>query len=207
MNRLLTVFTVLLGLTAVAFLYQPRARADAGSSIKIGAPAPDFTLPNVNSADNQAITLSSLKGKIVVISFDSKNCPVARAYHQRFNDFYSTTVQTADAKPPVLFLAINSNENEQAGDIKNAADGYGAKYPILKDAGSKVADLYGAMCTPHVFIVDSQGNLRYIGAFDDAQRVSKVSQHYVADAVAALQAGKDPSTPQTEPFGCAIHRP
>jgi peroxiredoxin len=206
MKLSLTAFTAILLLAAIASLYQPRARAEAAAPVaKIGAPAPDFTLPNV-TADNQSITLSALKGKIVVISFDSVRCPVCQAYRQRFNDFYTTVVQTADNKTPVVFLSIFSNQGESANAVKAAAERSGIKYPSLKDAGASVADLYGAICTPHVFIVDAQGNLRYMGAFDDSKNPQRVSQHYVADAVTALQAGKDIATTSTEPFGCAIHR-
>jgi hypothetical protein len=70
-----------------------------------------------------------------------------------------------------------------------------------------VADRYGAQTTPHLFVVDEAGVLRYAGAPDDVgfrQRVP--SRDYLADAVGALLEGRAPEPASTAAFGCALVR-
>ena len=78
---------------------------------------------------------------------------------------------------------------------------------VLMDADHSVADRYEAQTTPHVFIADEFGLLRYRGAFDDvAFRQREATQFYVKNAVDALLNGNMPNPSDTKPFGCTIVR-
>jgi hypothetical protein len=75
------------------------------------------------------------------------------------------------------------------------------------DEECAVADLYGALTTPHIFIVDRGGLLAYCGAIDDRSfRRRQATVNYVEAALAALQAGARPEPAQTDPYGCALVR-
>ena len=153
------------------------------------------------------------EGKIVVLDFWSISCPVSVGYEARMKAFHADC-----AKKGVVFLAIDPNHTEVDAD---ADDPYGrikayvkkaeVGFPVLVDHGNVVADRFGAKTTPHLFVIDREGKLRYTGALDDdsagkkAKKGEKV-QTYAADAVAALLAGKAPETSSTPPVGCSIKR-
>jgi hypothetical protein len=70
-----------------------------------------------------------------------------------------------------------------------------------------VAGRYGAQTTPHAFLIDRQGNLRYRGAVDDVSFRQRVAtKFYLKDAVGTLLAGYLPEVTDVQPFGCAIVR-
>jgi hypothetical protein len=78
---------------------------------------------------------------------------------------------------------------------------------LLHDPDQQVADLYGAQTTPHLFVVDPEGILRYQGALDDVTFRRRVpTQQYLLQAVAALLAGELPEVDQTPVYGCMIVR-
>jgi hypothetical protein len=58
-----------------------------------------------------------------------------------------------------------------------------------------------------VCVVDARGKLRYTGAFDDSESGNDVRSRFVADAVAALLAGKSLPFEQTDVYGCMIPLP
>jgi hypothetical protein len=78
---------------------------------------------------------------------------------------------------------------------------------VLLDEDHAVADLYGAATTPHFFVVDAEGVLRYAGALDDVTfRQKTPTRQFLAEAVAALLEGRLPDPAQTPGYGCAIVR-
>jgi peroxiredoxin len=101
---------------------------------------------------------------------------------------------------------VASNANESLDRLKQAAERERIG-PVLVDGDQDVAELYGAVTTPHVFVIDADGVLRYAGAPDDVDLRRPVpSRAYLAQAVEALLAGRDPVPEQTPPFGCALVR-
>ena len=78
----------------------------------------------------------------------------------------------------------------------------------LLDPDGKVGHLYGATNTPHLFVIDADGQIAYEGAIDDQPTFRKESvkgaDNYVLDAIAALKSGKRPSPAQTKPYGCSV---
>ncbi|MFH2102282.1 MAG: hypothetical protein ABIJ39_02840 [Chloroflexota bacterium] len=78
---------------------------------------------------------------------------------------------------------------------------------MLLAARTGVPEAYDAKTTPHLFVVDPDGILRYQGAFDDVtfrQRTPAVG--YLAQAVEALLSGGRPDPAETPPYGCALVR-
>jgi hypothetical protein len=70
-----------------------------------------------------------------------------------------------------------------------------------------VAGRYGAQTTPHAFLIDRQGILRYRGAVDNVSfRERKPTRFYLQEAVEALLAGQLPEVTEVQPFGCTIVR-
>jgi hypothetical protein len=79
------------------------------------------------------------------------------------------------------------------------------RFPYAVDATSEVARAFGATHTPEVFLFGAKGTFVYKGAIDDnAKEPDKVKEHFLADALAAVASGKEPSPPETKSLGCSI---
>lgn len=182
----------------MAALWLMTGAANAATTLPIGQPAPDFALKDLNG-DKHA--LKDERGKITVIAFLSVQCPISNAYNERIREL------AADyARQNVSFLAINSSANENVAEIKAHAEKQGFQFPLLKDKGNKVADLYHAERTPEIFVVDAQGILRYHGRIDNHHLPIHVKTHDLRNALNELLAGKPVSVPEAKALGCVIKR-
>ena len=159
--------------------------------------APEFTLPDLNGHIHM---LSDYRGLIVIVNFWSAECP----HSERFDADITTCFAKWGADVALLNVASNANEPEEM----LAAAARRRKISILlRDVDGSVADRYGAQTTPHAFLVDRQGILRYRGAVDDvAFRQRVATKFYLEEAVEALLAGCLPEVTDVQPFGCTIVR-
>jgi peroxiredoxin len=190
---------VALVVLSAASLAAPPARA---ADLKIGAPAPDFTLPA--ASDGKAIALKDLlaKSKAVAVVFIATKCPVSNAYNTRM-----AALGKEYAAKGVFLVGINSNKTEPAAEVKEHAEKHGFTFPVLKDDGNKIADAYGAAKTPEVFVLDPKGILLYHGRIDESQDDPKnVKSPDLRNALEAVLSGKPVPTAETKAFGCTIKR-
>jgi hypothetical protein len=101
---------------------------------------------------------------------------------------------------------VASNANEPLDLLKKVAGQLGLPF-VLRDFNHQVADLYGAQTTPHMFVLDEQGLIRYMGGLDAITiRKRTASRFYLRQAVEALLDGRQPEISQTDPHGCTIVR-
>ena len=165
--------------------------------MELNQPAPDFELPDLQG---NLHTLSRYRGSIVIVNFWSCECP-----HSERTD-RSTMACLVQWGGQVEMLSIASNRNESAQGVAEAVTA--RRLPrVLIDAQHSVADLYEAVTTPHVFLVDSDGILRYRGAVDDVKfRQPKATRFFLEEAVEALLDGHLPGLTETLAYGCAIVR-
>ena len=165
----------------------------------MNAPAPDFTLRDLSGAAHR---LSQHRGKIVILNFWSAECPWSRR-----GDAILAERLAGWASQGVRVWGIASNASEPESKVRAEIEERQVPYPILLDPGNVVADLYGAAATPHFFVVDAEGVVRYAGALDDARfRSRQPKAFYLADAIAAVLAGRPPKPAETQAYGCAIIR-
>ncbi|MCL4528977.1 MAG: redoxin domain-containing protein [Chloroflexi bacterium] len=167
------------------------------SIVQINESAPDFELPDINGNLHR---LSQYRGKIVIINFWSCECPHSeRADHALMSMFVQW-------REDVVMLSIASNRSESIQSMEEAAKA--RRLPtVLIDAQQTVADLYDAQTTPHVFVIDRDGILRYRGAVDDVTfRQRKPTRFFLDEAVDALLNGHLPALAETPAYGCAIIR-
>ncbi|MFZ5909867.1 MAG: redoxin domain-containing protein [Chloroflexota bacterium] len=162
-----------------------------------GQPAPEFTLPDL---DGRIHMLSDYRGRIVIVNFWSADCP-----HCERTDT-STLACLPRWGQGIALLTIASNDNEPDGMVAGIARRRGLPV-VLRDAGHSVADRYEALTTPHVFVTDRLGILRYRGAVDDVTfRQHEATRSFLQEAVEALLGGSLPELAETQPFGCTIVR-
>ena len=171
--------------------------------LKVGDVAPDFQL---KSTSGKMVTLKdykNVKGYIVV--FTCNTCPYAQAYEQRIIDLHN---KMAPMGWPVVAIMPN-DPSVQPGDgfdkmVERAKE---KKYPFeyLLDDGQKVFPAYGAVRTPHVFLLDKDRKVRYIGGVDDnSEDETLVTRRYVEEAIAAVEKGLEPEPNLTKAVGCMI---
>lgn len=174
----------------------------------IGQPAPDFS---VTDASGKTQTLSSYKGKTVVLEWNNPECPFVGKHYGAHN---MQSQQSEAAAQGVVWLTVNSGAPGKQGHLDAAgANAYVAKVQgkaaaYLIDADSKVGRAYEAKTTPHMYVIDKDGVLRYMGGIDsiastDVDDIPKATQ-YVRQALAELAGGKPVSVPTSEPYGCGI---
>ena len=165
--------------------------------MQLNQPTPDFELPDLQGKLHK---LSDTRGQIVIINFWSAECP-----HSERTD-NSTSACLAKWGEKVVMLPIAANRNEPAEMVVEAAKA--RRLPmVLMDAQLVVADLYEAMTTPHVFVIDRAGILRYRGALDDVRfRQPIVTRFYLEEVVEALLDGRDLPLQETLAYGCTIVR-
>lgn len=162
-----------------------------------GKPAPDFSLQDVTGKVHR---LASYQGRIVVLNFWSAECP-----HAERTDREMLRLR-AEWENRVAVLNIASNANEPLELLRSAASERGLA-PVLVDEHHEVADLYAAVTTPHVYVIDARGLLRYQGAFDDVTfRQRTPRRAYLQEVVEALLAGVKPPLEQAPAYGCTIVR-
>jgi peroxiredoxin len=170
------------------------------AELEVGAKAPDFkALPGV---DGKEVSLDGLKdAKVVVVCFTCNICPMSVAYEDRFVEF---SKKYADKGVKLVAInANNGNPKETIANMKARAEEKGFNFPYVYDGSGASAIAYGAKVTPHLYVLDGQRNVVYVGSFDDNR--NSPTKHYVADAVDAVLAGKTVPVASTKAFGCGIN--
>src|SRR5512134_192352 len=165
--------------------------------MQINQPAPEFQLSDLLGVPHK---LSDYRGRIVIVNFWSAECP-----HSERTDHYILSL-LEQWKGEVVMLSIAANRNESVQMAEKAAKT--RRIPrVLLDAEHVVADLYEALTTPHIFIVDREGTLRYRGAADNITfRQRQATRFFVQEVVEALLQGRLPELNETPAYGCVIVR-
>jgi peroxiredoxin len=192
----------------VLLLCLPLALAAASAQAKVGDPAPAFSLVDTNGREH---ALGDFKGRIVVLEWFNHDCPFVKKHYDSGN---MPGLQSRYTGKDVVWLSINSSApgkqgnyppekaNELSSEKKSAAT-----YVLLDPEGT-VGRLYGAKTTPHMYVIDGAGVLRYEGAIDSVSSTDKDdiagATNYVAAAVDALKAGKPVDPSVTQAYGCAV---
>jgi peroxiredoxin len=189
----------LLVVAGAIFATAARAAGEVPAPPAIGATIEDFTLPD---ADNKERSLKSLTGKNgTVLLFVSVQCPVSNAYNERMEKL------AADYKAKgVAVIGINSNVAEDVAAVKAHAAENKLSFPILKDAGNKIADKLGATVTPEAYFLDASNKLLYHGRIDNARNPAQLETSDLRNALDAALAGKAVEKTEAKAFGCSIKR-
>jgi thiol-disulfide isomerase/thioredoxin len=202
MRRGLILSAVLI-LASVLAAASPDLPQAAPAPIAIGSMVPkDVTLADIYGKTH---SLADYRGKVVFIHFWSIVCPYEKLAEPKCID-----IQKTYADRGVVEIAINANQRELKSDggapyanLRDHVEKAGVNFLVTVDPGNKITDLLGGQSTPHCFIIDRDGVLRYSGALDDDPRGTKgaAAVAYVRDALDAVLAGKPVATPTTKPYG------
>lgn len=176
------------------------------SGYKVGDMVVDFNLKNVNKKMVSLHGLNDNKGAIVI--FTCNHCPFSVAYEDRIIALHNTY---ASKGFPVV--AINPNDSKEVPEdsyknmIRRAKE---KQFPFvyLHDGTQQTARTYGAVRTPHVYLlskINNQYRVEYIGAIDNnSHEPELVTEKYVERAMEELLAGKEITVKFTKAIGCSI---
>jgi peroxiredoxin len=184
--------------------------APAMAEVTIGQPAPDHSFKDVNGVEH---SIAGFKGKTVVLEWTNPGCPFVKKYYDK-GDMQRVQGE-AKANPDLVWVAINSSADGKEGsfasdeEAKKAVTEAGFKGDAyVRDNSGAFGKLYGAKTTPHMFVIDKDGNVAYAGAIDsiksaDQADIAKADNH-VLKALEALAKGEKPAVSSTEPYGCGV---
>lgn len=193
------LLVMILGLASFT-IDPPTEKADG---FDVGDKASDFSLKNI---DGKMVSLADYKdvnGFIVI--FTCNHCPYAVMYEDRI---VALDKKYKSQGYPVIAINPNDPEVKPADSFANMqvrAKEKGFTFPYLMDEGQKVYPQYGATKTPHVFLLDKDMVVQYIGSIDDSARdASKVEETFLEDAIISLQMGEEVNPKVTKAVGCSI---
>jgi peroxiredoxin len=204
--RRLTILVSLAAAVSFLTLSNSSVEAENVTKAKVGQPAPDFELYDLQG-ELHTLSQYTKQGKIVVLEWFNPDCPYVKKHHlhnKTMND-----LQSQYSGKDVVWLAINSGaKGKQGAQTKRnlqAVEEYDINYPILMDNTSDVGRLYGAKTTPGMYVIDAQGILRYAGAIDNNSSARKLGTvNYVAQALDAVLDNSQVPTPETKSYGCSV---
>ena len=181
------------------------------AEVQPGKPAPEFT---ARDSTGKEIKLSSLRGKTVVLEWTNHLCPYTVKHYETGN---MQSLQKDAAKEGIVWLTVASSAPGMQGHVnaleadKLTADRNAAPASVLLDPDGTVGRLYEARTTPHMFVIDPEGKLAYMGAIDDKPTANaadvKAARNYVREALDAMKSGTPVKSASTRPYGCTVKYP
>jgi peroxiredoxin len=180
----------------------------ANAAVKIGELAPNFTAVDTKGIEH---SLSDFKGKNVVLEWSNHDCPFVRKHYEPGN--MQKTQKEATDNGAIWITIVSSATGKQgainAEESNKVIEEVGAHSTArILDPSGEIGKLYGAKTTPHMFVIDKQGNLAYMGAIDsDSSFKSEAIKHatnYVSAALTSLNAGEEVKVASTKPYGCSV---
>ena len=167
------------------------------------APLPELLttpMPSVTSNGKFSVLPAQPKDLLgAVVVFLSSLCPCS-ASHEK-------SLSRLSAKfPQFKFLAVHSDQDESPTEVSTYFKQAALPFPVVRDGKARLANYFGALKTPHVFVLSLQGKTLYRGAVDNSHDASRASRFYLSEALSALVAKNEPNPYETKPLGCAISR-
>ncbi|HZV20698.1 MAG TPA: redoxin domain-containing protein, partial [Hyphomicrobiales bacterium] len=151
------------------------------------------------------------KGKIVVLEWTNDGCPYV---HKHYSSGNMQSLQKDAAQKGIVWLTVISSAPGEQGYVTGKEANEltksrgAAPAAVLLDPEGKVGRLYSARTTPHMFIVNGDGTLVYMGGIDNKPTANiadiKSAKNYVRAALDNIQAGKPVEEPVTRPYGCSV---
>lgn len=174
----------------------------------------DAALEQTRAPATYAFQLRTITDELIIVDPDNSNavtvvcflgteCPLIQLYSHRL-----TVMANEYRSKGVRFIGVNSNIQDTPEDIRAFLQKHELSFPLVRDDDHAVADQYGAVRTPEVFVLDRHLKLQYQGRIDDqyAPGVARpsASRPDLRAAIDELLAGKTVSVPKTTAVGCII---
>lgn len=177
------------------------------AQLSIGSKAPSFSGRDVNG---RPVKLGDYRGKRVVLEWNNPDCPTVR---EHYDSGIMQRTQAAAVSDDVVWLTINSSADGKQGHMTSAeAKSFAAaqqsrRTAYLLDPKGSVGRAFGAMTTPHIFVINEAGNLVYRGAVRESAPASEnagAKDNLVLAALGETKAGRPVSIPTSRAYGCGV---
>ncbi|HVS32086.1 MAG TPA: thioredoxin family protein [Thermoanaerobaculia bacterium] len=209
MNRKLAVRSLLTLVLLVAGCAETQgAGGSPNAALEIGKAAPEFKTVDTNG---NAHSLSQYRGKWVVLEWLNHDCPYVRKH---YDNNVMQALHKKYAEKGVVWLSVVSSAPGKQGHFPNdkanalTKEKGAAPHALLVDAAGTVGRAYDARTTPHMFVINPEGTLLYMGAIDDKPTARtadlKGARPHVDIALQEAMAGKPISVPTSQPYGCSV---
>ena len=181
-----------------------------GAFVQNDEAAPDFKLLN---SFGEEVSLQNYKGKKVVLEWTNHGCPFV-AKHYSTGNMQST--QSFAKENGAIWLSIISSAPGTQGFVSSSkaneltTSRKAIPSHVLFDPDGTVGRIYDAKTTPHMYIIDEQGLLKYQGAIDDAGGRGFMStnlleaKNYVKRSLKEMEKGDELANPITKPYGGSV---
>ncbi len=180
----------------------------SGAAPRVGEPAPDFEGVDTRGDVHR---LADYRGKIVVLEWTNHDCPYVRKHYGAGN---MQDQQREAAAQGVVWLSVISSAPGKQGHVNpGEADELtrnrdAQPHAVILDTEGKIGRSYAAKTTPHMFIIDADGKLVYMGGIDSITSANPddipPATQYVRVALQEMAAGKPVSSAVTKPYGCSV---
>jgi len=184
------------------------ASSPACANVQAGRPAPEFAATDSRGAQH---SLSANRGKIVVLEWTNHECPYTVKHYATGN---MQALQRAVTEAGGIWLTVVSSRPGTQGHVNGleadrlTEERNARPTAVLLDPKGDLGRLYGARTTPHMYVIDRDGMLAYMGAIDDQPSANrstvKGARNYVREALDALAAGRPIALASTRPYGCTV---
>lgn len=180
----------------------------ANAAVDVGEMAPNFTAVDTNGVEH---SLSDFKGKNVVLEWSNHDCPFVVKHYEPGN--MQKVQKMATDNGAVWITVVSSAEGKQgsvtADEANKIMEDVGANSTArILDPSGEIGKLYGAKTTPHMFVIDEEGKIAYMGAIDSDSSFKQSSiegaTNYVTAALESLNAGEEIEVTSTKPYGCSV---
>ena len=195
---------IAISLTAIA------AFMPANASPKVGEAMPAF---NETTIDGVTLSNETLADTVYVLEWTNHDCPFVRKHYHADKSNMQNTQVAAEEAGAVWITVISSAPGKQghvsASQARELTTSRGAKPThIILDEDGNMGQAFDAKTTPHMFVADRTGTLRYAGAIDSIRSANLAdidnAENYVLTAVNSVVSGQEVPTKQTTPYGCSV---
>lgn len=186
----------------------------AAPAMAMAAAVPGEKAPAFSEVDAAGKThsLADYKGEWLVLEWFNKGCPYVRKHYGSGN---MQALQKKYTDEDINWLTVISSAKGKQGYLEPAqaleeAESHklNASAPFLLDPDGSMGRAYGAKTTPHMFIINPQGEVVYAGAIDDNDSANPAvipeSENYVAAALDASLSGEAIDVASSRAYGCSV---
>lgn len=146
-----------------------------------------------------APSIFEIEKDVNVFMFFSASCPCSKSYFEYLNGLARTHSN-------IGFVGFHSSKTLSIDTAKNYFSDKKIEFPIFSDKNLVYADLFKALKTPHVFILNKTGEILYHGAVADSRHINSAKNFYLEEALKDISGGVKPKLEFAKALGCYINR-